>query len=245
MKKILVLALMTTLMGCSSLKKSDKVTLEEKYKIDTVAMQNWEDTFSTVIIGESELEDWYGAESPITFLGKTGKINEKQAKFLDSLKTKETITEEDKEEFNSILKSAVKKLPREYYLKDENLKDPAGLAKFMVRQSYLRIENPSNHIANNVATKEEWTKVTEFAKKDTLTEKERKQFRKIMNKWIKRGEFFDSKTWYIVEVSPRMIEVNDLYKKEDKTKLEKNNINAKALYIAYSDYFSELEKWDD
>ncbi|MEG0068585.1 hypothetical protein [Cetobacterium sp.] len=243
MKKIIVLALLAALVGCSSVKNN--VNIQEKYKIDNVAMKNWEQTFSTVIIGESELEDWYGAEQPIGFLAKNQKLDQKQVKFLDSLKTKSEITEADQEEFNTILEKVVKKLPREYYLKDENFKNPTGLAKFMVSQSYLRISNPSNYIANEVATKDEWAEIVEFSKKSDLTEKEVTRFRKILNKFIKRSEFFDSRTWYFVEVSPRIIEVNNIYKKTDKTKLEKNNVNAKALYLAYSEYFSELEKWDD
>ena len=243
MKKIIVLALLTTLIGCSSIKNN--VNIQEKYKIDNVAMKNWEQTFSTVIIGESELEDWYGAEQPIGFLAKNQKLDQKQVKFLDSLKTKSEITEADQEEFNKILEKVVKKLPREYYLKDENLKNPTGLAQFMVTQSYLRISNPSNYIANEVATKDEWTEIVEFSKKSDLTEKEVTRFRKLLNKFIKRSEFFDSRTWYFVEVSPRTIEINNIYKKTDKTKLEKNNVNAKALYLAYSEYFSKLEKWDD
>ncbi|WP_297598497.1 hypothetical protein [uncultured Cetobacterium sp.] len=243
MKKIVVLALLVTLMGCSSVKNG--VNIQEKYKIDNVAMKNWEQTFTTVVVGESELEDWYGAEEPIGFLAKNQKLDQKQVKFLDSLKTKSEITEADQEEFNKILEKVVKKLPREYYLKDENFKDPNGLAKYMVNQSYLRISNPSNFIANEVATKEEWAEIVGFSKKQDLTEKEIKRFRKLLNKFIKRSEFFDSRTWYFVEVSPRMIEVNNIYKKTDKTKLERNNVNAKALYLAYSEYFSELEKWDD
>ncbi|MBC2851013.1 hypothetical protein H5J22_06110 [Cetobacterium sp. 8H] len=243
MKKVILLALLLTLIGCSSLKNN--VNIQEKYKIDNVAMKNWEQTFSTVIIGESELEDWYGAEQPIGFLAKNQKLDQKQVKFLDSLKTKPEITEADQEEFNKILEKVIKKLPREYYLKDENFKNPTGLAQFMVSQSYLRISNPSNYIANEVATKDEWAEIVEFSKKSDLTEKEVTRFRKLLNKFIKRSEFFDSRTWYFVEVSPRIIEVNNIYKKTDKTKLEKNNVNAKALYLAYSEYFSELEKWDD
>ena len=235
MKKTIVLVtILAVLTACSSLNKNN-VNLQEKYKVDTTAMKNWEETFSTVIIGESELEDWYGADQPISYLARNQKLDQKQVKFLDSLKTKGEITEADQEQFNSILEKTVKKLPREYYLKDENFKDPAGLAKFMVAQSYVRMANPSNHIANEVAT----------SKKNDLSEKEIKKFRKLLNKFIKRGEFFDSKAWYFVEVSPRVIQVNDIYKKTDKTKLEKNNINAKALYLAYSEYFSKLEKWDD
>ncbi|MGL4910254.1 MAG: membrane lipoprotein lipid attachment site-containing protein [Cetobacterium sp.] len=245
MKKIIVfIGILATLTACSSTTKNN-TSLEEKYKVDTVAMKNWEETFSKVITGEAELEDWYGADQPVSFLARNQKLDQKQVKFLDSLKTKGEITEADQDQFNAILEKTVKKLPRQYYLKDENIKDPAGLAKYMVAQSYIRMENPSNHIANQVATKEEWAEIVAYSKKSDLTEKEIKKFRKTLNKFIKRGEFFDSKTWYFVEVSPRIIEVNNMYKKVDKTKLEKNNVNAKSLYLAYSQYFSKLEKWDD
>ncbi len=244
MKKVILVLMMASLVGCSSLRKND-VNIEEKYNITAVSMKNWEETFSTVMIGESELEDWYGAENPIKFLAQSGGLNEKQVNFLDSLKTKDTITEDDQEEFVSILDKVVDKLPREYYLKDENLKDPIGLVKTIVSQSYIRMQNPSNHIKNVVATPEEWEEIVAFSKQDDMSEKDTKNLRKLLNRFIKRSEFFDSRSWYAVEVSPRMIQVNNIYKKADKTKLERNNVNAKALYIAYSEYFSKLDKWDD
>lgn len=244
MKKVILMIVMASLVGCSSLRNND-VNIQEKYKINTTSMKNWEETFSTVMIGESELEDWYGAENPIKFLAQSGDLNEKQVKFLDSLKTKQSINEDEQEKFISILDKIVDKLPREYYLKDENLKDPSGLAKYMVTQSYVRLDNPSNHIKNVVATEEEWNDIVVFSKQNDLSEKDTKNFRKLLNKFIKRSEFFDSRSWYTIEVSPRMIQVNNIYKKTDKTKLEKNNVNAKALYIAYSEYFSKLDKWDD
>ncbi|WP_297406029.1 hypothetical protein [uncultured Cetobacterium sp.] len=244
MKKVILLIMMASLVGCSALRRND-VNIQEKYKINTVAMKNWEETFGKVMVGESELEDWYGAENPIKFLAQTGKLDEKQVKFLDSLKTEKTITEDQQEKFISILDKIVDKLPREYFLKDENLKDPSGLAKYMVTQSYIRLQNPSNHIKDKVATQEEWNEIIAYSKQNDMSEKDTKNFRKLLNRFMKRSEFFDSRSWYTIEVSPRMIQVNNIYKKEDKTKLEKNNINAKAMYIAYSEYFSKLDKWDD
>lgn len=245
MKKIITLiTILMVLTACSSTKRKEE-DIQQQYKIDKVAMKNWTKTFSNVIENESELEDWYGAEDPIAYLARNQKLNKKQVQFLDSLKNKKDITKEDEEEFMEILTKVVNKLPRKYYLKNENLKDPLGLAKFMVVQSYLRISNPSNHISNVVATEEEWAQIVAYSKQKDMNEKDIKHFRKLLNKFIKRDEFFDSKAWYFVEVSPRMIEINNLYKKVDKTKIEKNNINAKALYIAYSEYLSKLEKWDD
>ena len=66
-----------------------------------------------------------------------------------------------------------------------------------------------------------------------------------MNKFIKIAEFFDDKSLYGAEVSDRLIEVVNIYQKGVLTKQERNNVNAKALYIAYPAYFSELENWDN
>lgn len=244
MKRIAVFLILVILVGCSSTTKNN-VNLQEKYKIDNVAMKNWEETFGNVVVGESELEDWYGADEPIGYLARNQKLNQKQVQFLDSLKTKPEITPEEQKEFNEILEKIVNKLPREYYLKDENIKDGIGLAKAMVSQSYVRVLNPSKHIATEVATKEEWTEIVAFSKKTDLSEKEITKFRKLLNKFIKRNEFFNSKAWYFIEVSPRMTEINKINVKPNKTKLEKNNVNAKALYLAYPEYFSKLEKWND
>lgn len=115
----------------------------------------------------------------------------------------------------------------------------------MVRQSYLRMDNPSNHIAKEVATESEWQEIVALSKQKDLSESDTKKLRKLLNKFIKRQEFFDSKSWYNVEVSPRVIEIVNISKKENETKLERNNVNAKALYIAYPEYFSKLDKWDD
>lgn len=52
MKKVVILiAILTTLTACSSANKN-KTNLQEKYKVDTVAMKNWEDTFTKVIVGD-------------------------------------------------------------------------------------------------------------------------------------------------------------------------------------------------
>lgn len=243
MKKLIILSILFSIIGCSSIKRD--YALKDKYNIDSKSMKNWEQTFSTVIKGESMLEDWYGGEEPIRYLAQYQKLDRKQAMFLESLKRKEEITPEDAEEFNSILEKVVDKLPRKYYLKDENIKDATGLVKYMVTQSYLRVQNPSNYIANQVATSEEWSEIVALSKKDDLTDKDRKRVRKLLNKFIKREQFYQPRAWYFTEVSPRVIEIDNINNKKEKTKLEKNNVNAKALYIAYSEYLSKLEKWDD
>lgn len=242
MKKLAIVLILATLMGCSStISRQELVT---KYHINKESVKNWDKTIPAVVQKESLIEDWYGGEDVLFYLRKTGKLDEKDAEFLKGLKTKQ-ITPEDQERFEEILTKSVSKLPREFYLKDENLKDPKGLVDFMVRQSYIRMDNPSNHIAKEVATEDEWKEIVELSKQKDLNEKDTKKLRKLLNKFIKRSEFFDAKSWYNIEVSPRVIEIVNISKKENETKLEKNNVNAKALYIAYPEYFSKLEKWDN
>ena len=40
-----------------------------------------------------------------------------------------------------------------------------------------------------------------------------------------------------------VIELAEISKKEKLSRKELKNLNARALYEAYSDYFSNLEKW--
>ncbi|WP_426710222.1 hypothetical protein [Cetobacterium sp. SF1] len=242
MKKLAIVLMLAALMGCSStISRQELVT---KYNINKESVKNWDKTIPLVVEKESLIEDWYGGEDVLLYLRKSGSLNDKDVEFLKSLKTK-NITPEDEERFEEILTKAVSKLPREFYLKDENLKDPKGLVDIMVRQSYLRMDNPSNHIAKEVATESEWQEIVALSKQKDLSESDTKKLRKLLNKFIKRQEFFDSKSWYNVEVSPRVIEIVNISKKENETKLERNNVNAKALYIAYPEYFSKLDKWDD
>ena len=107
------------------------------------------------------------------------------------------------------------------------------------------MENPSNHIKNVVATQEEWEQIVAFSQQNDLSEKDTKKLRKILNKFIKRNEFYDERAWYNREISDRVIKITNIDAKENTTSLEQNNVNAKALYIAYSEYFSTLDKWDD
>ncbi len=242
MKKLLFLPILLIMVSCSSL-FSPKSDLAEKYKVDNEAVKNWDKTISETIKGEALIEDWYGNEEPVFYLRKSGIMKEKDYNFLTSLSKKETITEDDTDEFNSLLKKYNKKIKREFWLKDENLKDPKGLAERMVKESYLRIKNPSNHILNNVATGKEKELIMEYAGKKDLTDKESKTLRKLLNSFLKREEFFTPDNWYNREISSRLMEIVDISQKDKISKLERNNINAKALYIAYPEYFSELEKW--
>ncbi|MGL5122895.1 MAG: hypothetical protein ACRC6K_01830 [Fusobacteriaceae bacterium] len=244
MKKILnifVILALVIFVGCSSL--FNKNSKEEK-KFTKEDVKVWNITLENSIIENASMPEWYGEENPIFYLRKTGKMSEKDFLFLTSLEKKE-ITDEDIENFNDLVKKYNKKISRKFFLKDENIKYGKGLVEKMVSESYQRMSNPSNHIFNEVATEKEWKKIVELSKKQDLTEDDTKKLRKILNKFIKREEFFDSKSWYNKEVSERTTNIVGIFTKETKTNIEKNNVNAKALYIAYEEYFSKMERWDN
>lgn len=246
MKKIVAgLFVVALLASCSSLEKG--ASLEKKYSITKESAKEWDKTIIQVVEGESLIEDWYGNENPIIYLRKTGKMSEKDFNFLTSLEKKDatTITDEEYSDFLDLVNKYNKKLPRKFYLADENLKNPKGLVDRMVRESFVKMENPSNHIKNVVATKEEWEQIVAFSQQNDLSEKDTKKLRKILNKFIKRNEFYDERAWYNREISDRVIKITNIDAKENTTSLEQNNVNAKALYIAYPEYFSTLDKWDD
>ena len=174
-------------------------------------------------------------------------MSEKDFNFLTSLEKKDatTITDEEFEQFVDLVNKYNKKLPRKFYLADENLKNPKGLVDRMVRESFVKMETPSSHIKNVVATEDEWEQIVAFSQQDDLSEKDTKKLRKLLNKFIKRNEFYDERAWYNREISDRIIQLTNIDAKENTTSLEQNNVNAKALYIAYPEYFSTLDKWDD
>ena len=246
MKKIVAgLFVAALLASCSSLEKG--ASLEQKYSITKESAKEWDKTIIQVVEGESLIEDWYGNENPIIYLRKTGKMSEKDFNFLTSLEKKDatTITDEEYSDFLDLVNKYNKKLPRKFYLADENLKNPKGLVDRMVRESFVKMENPSNHIKNVVATQEEWEQIVAFSQQNDLSEKDTKKLRKILNKFIKRNEFYNERAWYNREISDRVIKITNIDAKENTTALEQNNVNAKALYIAYPEYFSTLDKWDD
>ena len=246
MKKIVAgLFVVALLASCSSLEKG--ASLEQKYSITKESAKEWDKTIIQVVEGESLIEDWYGNENPIIYLRKTGKMSEKDFNFLTSLEKKDvtTITDEEYSDFLDLVNKYNKKLPRKFYLADENLKNPKGLVDRMVRESFVKMESPSNHIKNVVATQEEWEQIVAFSQQNDLSEKDTKKLRKILNKFIKRNEFYDERAWYNREISDRVIKITNIDAKENTTSLEQNNVNAKALYIAYPEYFSTLDKWDD
>lgn len=246
MKKIAIGILSIVLLAsCSSLDKG--TSLEQKYAINKEAAKEWDKTIIRVVEGESLIGDWYGNENPIIYLRKTGKMSEKDFNFLTSLEKKDatTITDEEFEQFVDLVNKYNKKLPRKFYLADENLKNPKGLVDRMVRESFVKMDTPSSHIKNVVATEDEWEQIVAFSQQGDLSEKDTKKLRKILNKFIKRNEFYDERAWYNREISDRIIQLTNIDAKENTTSLEQNNVNAKALYIAYPEYFSTLDKWDD
>ena len=95
-----------------------------------------------------------------------------------------------------------------------------------------------------MADKEDWDKIVAWSQKDDLNTKDVKKLRKLLASFIKKDNFFEPSVWYQVEVSDRVAILARLAKKSPKTKLELNNINAKALYIAYPEYLSKIDRWE-
>ncbi len=239
MKKLLLVASVLILGACSSTKVSE----EKTYSVEE--LKNWDKTIIASVEKNAFISEWYGNENPIIYLRKTGNLSEKEFNFLQSLETKETITQEDIEEFTKLVNKYNKKLDREFTLENTNIKNPKALVNKMVVSSYLRMANPSNHIYNNVATEEEWETIIEFSKQEDLSNKDVTKLRKILNNFIERKEFFDARSWYGTEISDRVEDLVAKSKMAVLTKDQLNNINAKALYIAYPEYFSELDNWED
>lgn len=237
MKKLLAIGVLALMTACSSVKVAEQKNFKDE------DMKNWDITISKVIMEESYISDWYGNKNPIYYLQKTGKMREKDYYFLEALSKQKNISKEDKQKFNSLVDTYISRMDRSFYLKDTNIKNGKALVNKMVDDSTLIVDNPSKHIKKVVATNEEWEKIVEFSKKADLNEKDVKKLRKLLNKFIKREEFFNDNSWYGVEVSDRVLQIAELKEKGNLSKQQKNNINAKALYIAYSPYLSELEKW--
>lgn len=246
MKKILV-ALMISMAftACSFLSRGSGVDLEKKYSLNKEAAVKWEKTMINVLTSEAKISEWYGNENPLLNLRRQGKLTEKDLYFLEELGklNANQVTDDDYEKFLDMLGIYVESLPRRFFLENTNLKDPKGLAKYMVKSSYSQIDNPSKYIKEEVAEEHEWAKIEELANKDDLSKRDVKKLRKILNAFIKRDNFFNKDVWYKKEVSNRVMELVEISKIPSKDKIELNNLNAKALYIAYSEYFSKLEKW--
>ena len=244
MKKLLfLLAMIFTLVSCSSI--ATKKGLIEKYSLDKEAAHNWEKTMPKVMAEEATNPDWYGEENPLVNFRKQGKMSEKDYYFLDYLGKTPTneITDEDFDRFTKLLTSYVNKMPRKFILEETNIKDPKGLVDYMVKQANSQLDNPSKYIKEAVADEAEWAQIEAFSQQSDLKAKDVRKLRKLLASFVKRSNFYYEQAWLQVEVSDRMIQLSNLAKKTEKTKLELNNVNAKALYLAYPQFLSKIDRW--
>ena len=245
MKKILFfLAMIFTLVSCSS--TTNKKDLIQKYSLDKESAHNWETVMPKVMANEATNPDWYGEDNPLISLRKQGKMSEREYYFLDYLgKTPANeISDDDFDRFVKILTSYVNKLPRKFIIEVTNIKDPKGLVDYMVKQAAsTQLDNPSKYIKEVVADKEEWAQIEAFSQQSDLKDKDVKKLRKLLAAFVKRNNFYNEQVWFQVEMSDRMIQLANLAKKPEKTKLELNNVNARALYLAYPQFLSKVDKW--
>ena len=245
MKKILfLLAMIFTLVSCSS--TTNKKDLIQKYSLDKESAHNWETVMPNVMMAEATNPDWYGEDNPLVSLRKQGKMSEREYYFLDYLgKTPANqITDEEFDRFAKILTSFVNRTPRNFILEETNIKDPKGLVDFIVKEANSsQLDNPSKYIKEVVADKEEWTEIVALSEKADLNSKDVRKLRKLLAAFVKRENFFNEQVWLQVEVSDRVLQLAQMAKKVPKTKRELNNVNAKALYLAYPQFLSKIDRW--
>ena len=246
MKKILfLLVVVFTLISCGSTNVTKK-GLVEKYSLNKESAHNWEESMSKVMVAEATNPDWYGEENPLVNFRKQGKMSEKEYYFLDYLgKTPANeITDDDFDRFTKILTSYVNKMPRKFIIEVSNIKDPKGLVDFMVKEANSsQLDNPSKYIKEVVADKEEWAQIVALSEKADLNSKDVRKLRKLLAAFVKRENFFNEQVWLQVEVSDRVLQLAQMSKKVPKTKRELNNVNAKALYLAYPQFLSKIDRW--
>lgn len=245
MKKILfLLAMIFTLVSCSS--TTNKKDLIQKYSLDKESAHNWETVMPNVMMAEATNPDWYGEDNPLVSLRKQGKMPEREYYFLDYLgKTPANqITDEEFDRFAKILTSFVNRTPRNFILEETNIKDPKGLVDFMVKEANSsQLDNPSKYIKEVVADKEEWAEIVALSEKADLNSKDVRKLRKLLAAFVKRENFFNEQVWLQVEVSDRVLQLAQMSRKVPKTKRELNNVNAKALYLAYPQFLSKIDRW--
>ena len=245
MKKILfLLAMIFTLVSCSS--TTNKKDLIQKYSLDKESAHNWETVMPNVMMAEATNPDWYGEDNPLISLRKQGKMSEREYYFLDYLgKTPANqITDEEFDRFAKILTSFVNRTPRNFILEETNIKDPKGLVDFMVKEANSsQLDNPSKYIKEVVADKEEWAQIVALSEKADLNSKDVRKLRKLLVAFVKRENFFNEQVWLQVEVSDRVLQLAQMGRKVSKTKRELNNVNAKALYLAYPQFLSKIDRW--
>ncbi len=245
MKKILfLLAMIFTLVSCSS--TTNKKDLIQKYSLDKESAHNWETVMPNVMMAEATNPDWYGEDNPLISLRKQGKMSEREYYFLDYLgKTPANqITDEEFDRFAKILTSFVNRTPRNFILEETNIKDPKGLVDFIVKEANSsQLDNPSKYIKEVVADKEEWAQIVALSEKADLNSKDVRKLRKLLVAFVKRENFFNEQVWLQVEVSDRVLQLAQMARKVPKTKRELNNVNAKALYLAYPQFLSKIDRW--
>ena len=245
MKKILfLLAMIFTLVSCSS--TTNKKDLIQKYSLDKESAHNWETVMPNVMMAEATNPDWYGEDNPLISLRKQGKMSEREYYFLDYLgKTPANqITDEEFDRFAKILTSFVNRTPRNFILEETNIKDPKGLVDFIVKEANSsQLDNPSKYIKEVVADKEEWAQIVALSEKADLNSKDVRKLRKLLAAFVKRENFFNEQVWLQVEVSDRVLQLAQMARKVPKTKSELNNVNAKALYLAYPQFLSKIDRW--
>ena len=245
MKKILfLLAMIFTLVSCSS--TTNKKDLVQKYSLDKESAHNWETVMPNVMMAEATNPDWYGEDNPLVSLRKQGKMSEREFYFLDYLgKTPANqITDEEFDRFAKILTSFVNRTPRNFILEETNIKDPKGLVDFIVKEANSsQLDNPSKYIKEVVADKEEWAQIVALSQKSDLNSKDVRKLRKLLVAFVKRENFFNEQVWLQVEVSDRVLQLAQMARKVPKTKRELNNVNAKALYLAYPQFLSKIDRW--
>lgn len=245
MKKILfLLAMIFTLVSCSS--TTNKKDLVQKYSLDKESAHNWETVMPNVMMAEATNPDWYGEDNPLVSLRKQGKMSEREYYFLDYLgKTPANqITDEEFDRFAKILTSFVNRTPRNFILEETNIKDPKGLVDFIVKEANSsQLDNPSKYIKEVVADKEEWAQIVALSEKADLNSKDVRKLRKLLVSFVKRENFFNEQVWLQVEVSDRVLQLAQMARKVPKTKRELNNVNAKALYLAYPQFLSKIDRW--
>ena len=245
MKKILfLLAMIFTLVSCSS--TTNKKDLIQKYSLDKESAHNWETVMPNVMMAEATNPDWYGEDNPLVSLRKQGKMSEREYYFLDYLgKTPANqITDEEFDRFAKILTSFVNRTPRNFILEETNIKDPKGLVDFIVKEANSsQLDNPSKYIKEVVADKEEWAEIVALSEKADLNSKDVRKLRKLLAAFVKRENFFNEQVWLQVEVSDRVLKLAQMARKVPKTKRELNNVNAKALYLAYPQFLSKIDRW--
>ena len=245
MKKILfLLAMIFTLVSCSS--TTNKKDLIQKYSLDKESAHNWETVMPNVMMAEATNPDWYGEDNPLVSLRKQGKMSEREYYFLDYLgKTPANqITDEEFDRFAKILTSFVNRTPRNFILEETNIKDTKGLVDFIVKEANSsQLDNPSKYIKEVVADKEEWAQIVALSEKADLNSKDVRKLRKLLVAFVKRENFFNEQVWLQVEVSDRVLQLAQMAKKVPKTKRELNNVNAKALYLAYPQFLSKIDRW--